>query len=185
MTYAPLAMFLVNLYLKDKKYFYLIPLYALMVILYNFYLAYMLLAFIIIYALIKGHITNTYSVFGKNTFIINKKFYSYFCSFFGLIIIGVAMGAFILIPSIYYMLSETSRVSTGLLSDINIFSEKYFLYSLQHYFNTFINSFTTHEPHNFMLVPGGAYAQEHVSFYMTSTGLLFFLSFFFLKGKTD
>lgn len=187
LVYAPLGMLIVDLFFDNRKYYYLIPVFAVTVILYDFYLAYMLLAFFMFYALIKSHISNRFSFFGKNAFYKNKTFYMDVFGSLALVLIGVLISAFIMLPSLYYMLNETSRTT----SVFDIFTEykdnkiQLIFYEIKHYFTIFVTLFTPNEPHRLMLIPGGGYIREHVSMFMTVSGLLFFIQFFFLKGKEN
>lgn len=189
--YAPLAMLLVDVCLEKKGWWYLlIPLYTVVVILYDYYLAYMLLAFLVIYFLASMHIKNDYSFFKKNSFIINKEFWKRFGEMLGLVLLGVGMASFMLIPSIQYVLTESSRNSSQYNQSFWYFvaynsEQKKDVLSLRHYFTIWCNFFIPNEPHRFMLVEAGDYVKEHVSFYLTSGGFIYLVYFFFSRGSKN
>ncbi len=174
--YAPLAILVADLFLENKKWSFLIPLYVFIIIFYDFYLAYMLLAFLFMYILIMGHVEDKYSFFGKNTLIKNKNFYINFFLSIGLIIIGLMMSLVVLLPSVKYILNETYR-SSG--------EQELWAFSARHYFTIWTNYFFANDPFCLMIRDAGDYVKEHVSFYMTIFGLIFFVYFFTLKGKSN
>lgn len=187
--YAPLAMLLVDLCLEKKGAWYLLlPLFSVVVILYDFYLAYMILAFLMIYFIVRMHMRNDFSFFGRNTFIINRQFWIRFLECISLVILGVAMAAFMLIPSIQYVLTESSRNASNVTQNLWYFTVydndlKKQVISWRHYFTQWCNFFIPNEPHKFMLQAAGDYVKEHATFYMTCGGLVYLFYFFSLRGK--
>lgn len=188
--YAPLAMLLCDLCLDKKgKWYLLLPLYSVTVILYDFYLAYMLLAFLMIYFIVSMHERDIFSFFSKkNCFIINKEFWLRFLECFSLVILGVLMAAFMLIPSMQYVLIESSRNSTSFKEQLWFFTNydnnlHKQVFSWRHYFTMWCNFFMPNEPHRFMLVAAGDYVKEHATFYLTCGGAVYLTYFFFLRGK--
>lgn len=166
--YAPIAMFLVDMYLsKEKKYlsFYLIPVFVLQIVLFDYYLAYMLLAFMAIYYLYSLILISTKKDLLENIAI--KKF----INFFLLIFVGVFVSAAILLPSALYILNETSRNDAkydNLFYFTTWSSEKAgYVFSLRHYFTQIMNFYIPNNPHIFMLIKAGDYVREHATFYMT------------------
>lgn len=183
--YAPLAMFVIDLILDKHGYFYLlIPLYVVIVIFYDYYIAYMLMAFFCIYLLMEMHLRDIYSLFGQNTFVINKNFWLIFLKFMSLILLGVLMSLVILLPSALYVVNETSRN--------NEFTDKslwYFAYddkfSIRHYFTQWINIFIPNETHRFCLNEAGDYMREHATMYITNGGVIYLIYLFFIRGKKE
>ncbi len=166
--YAPLAMILVDMYFSKKdKYlsYYLIPIYVLAIVIFDYYLAYMLLAFMAIYFVYNLCLKTTMDDF------LNHKLIIKFVNFFLLIFLGVFISCAILLPSALYILNETSRTSTKY---DNFFyfttwsSEKNAnVISLRHYFTQLINFYIPNNPNVFMLIEAGDYVREHATFYMT------------------
>ena len=188
-TYAPLAMLIVDLCIEKKGvYYYLVPIYVASVVFFDFYMAYMLIGFLCIYYVIKNHIENEYSIFGKNTIFINKKFWLRFLEFMGMVAIGLLISMFILLPSALYILNESSRQSTNITESIWYFSKKVDgenAVSWRHYFTQVINLFIPNEPHRFCLVEAGDYVREHASLYVTSGGLIYLCSFFLIFRQRE
>ena len=111
--YAPLGMLLIDLCIEKKGYYYLLlPIYAFLVILYDFYIAYMLLAFTSIY-----FVAIMYASLGDSPLSHKMKFFEFFKRFFEylfFVLLGVLMGAFFLMPSALYIVHQSSRDETSL-----------------------------------------------------------------------
>lgn len=170
--YIPLAMLFVDKFLEDKNYFFLITIFTIIVIFYDFYLSYMLLAFLMIYLLTSVYMQDDFSLFKKNTFIINKKFYSYLITSIILILIGLMISMVVFLPSFNYIINDTFR-QTG--------TYDLFKFDKDHYFTIFLNYFLPNEPHRLMLIGPGDYVKEHISFYQTILGFIFLCYFFSFK----
>lgn len=187
--YAPLAILLVDLCV-DKKglYYFTIPLYCISVIFMDFYIAYMLIAFMCVYFMISMHMADVYSFFGKNTFIKNKEFYKRFFIFIAMVLLGVLMGAIVLFPSALYILNESSRFDGFMEASKWYFTEKVngkYVLDKSHYFTYFMSMFITNEP-LYLLHPWNTkYQTNHASFYMTAAGAMYFISFFAICRKKE
>ena len=181
--YVPLAMFIVDLCLHhDKKYFLLIPLYSVIIVLYDFYIAYMLFAFICIYFIIESHLS--YNKF----FLINSNFWKSFLYFMLMIFIGVSMSGFFLFPSSLYIINESDRAgqsSNDYLWLFGTIKDGSIKISFRHYFQQWANLFHPNTPHNLGLVSPGDYVREHASLYLTTGGALYLSYFFFVRGKKE
>ena len=176
--YAPLAMLVVESFLKNKKKWYLVPLYGLAAVLYNFYFAYMLFAFFMIYMFIMLFVSGKVDFLGKKSFYKNKNFWFYLISSLCLIILGLGIGMTTFLPSLLYQLTETAPKSTDTFS----------LWKFPrtgHYFTIFIDLFFPSDPHNLMLGQAGDYVREHISLYTTTYGFIFLLYFFTKRGKAN
>ena len=190
LTYAPLAVLIVDLCVEKKGIYYLlIPLYVIIVVFYDFYIAYMLVGFLCIYFVIKCHIDNVFSFFGKNTIFINGKFWLRFLEFMALVFLGLAMSLFVLMPSAFYILNESNRSNFEKANEsIWFFSQNVegeYKVSWRHYFTQAINFFMPNEPHRFCLVEPGDYVREHATLYLTSGGLIYFIYFFFILKNRE
>ena len=182
--YAPLAMLLVDLFLDKKdrvKGYIFIPLYVLNCIIFDFYIAYMLVAFMCVFFVVES------SIQSKKFFLITKEFYINFGTFMSLIFIGLALSAFYLLPSALYIMNQSSRASS---------SVDYFWYystshydkseiSFRHYFTQFINYYIPNNPFRLCLISAGDYIREHGTLYMTTGGIIYFAYFFTLRGKQN
>jgi hypothetical protein len=202
--YAPLAMLLIDLCIEKKSFYYLtLPIYAFLVVLYDFYIAYMLLAFASIYFV--ATMTATLGNSNESHWYRWKEFFIRFFEFLFFILLGVVIGAFILMPSALYIMHQTSRTEASLkLILVSLFNPKdeavlkahlesywYFNkeggtlvnFSWRHYFTQWMNMFIPNDPHQLCLVEAGDYIREHATLYMTCGGLIFLVQFFFTKGK--
>lgn len=189
-TYAPLAMLLVDYVIEKKGIFYLlIPLYIIIVVLYDFYISYMLIAFLCIYFVIKNHIENEFSFFGKNTIFRNGKFWISFIKFMAMVLLGVMIMLFILLPSALYILNESNRSNSLVITESKWFFSKTvdgeYQISWRHYFTQLINIFIPNEPHRLCLAEPGDYVREHATLYLTSGGLIYFIYFFFIIKRRE
>ena len=190
LTYVPLGMLIVDLCVEKKGIWYLlIPIYVAIVVFYDFYIAYMLMAFFCIYFVVKCHIDNKFSLIGKNSIFINGKFWLRFLEFMGMVFLGLAISMFVLMPGAFYILNESNRSDLSNTNEsIWFFSKKIgdeTVVSWRHYFTQLINLFMPNEPHRFCLVDAGDYVREHATLYLTSGGLIYFVYFFFIRGKRE
>ena len=189
LTYAPLAMLIVDLCVEKKGIFYLlVPIYVAIVVFFDFYMAYMLIAFLCIYYVVKCHIDNEFSFFRRNTIFANGKFWLRFLEFMAMVFLGLAISMFILMPSALYILNESNRQSSNINESIWYFSKNVDgknVISWRHYYTQLINLFIPNEPHRFCLVEAGDYVREHASLYLTSGGLIYLVSFFFIFKRRE
>ena len=149
-VYLPLSLLMVDYYCKGKK--WLLPLYACLLVFYNFYNAYTLYIFMaFVYVVVK--IRDNYS--GVKSLIKDVVV-------FGLhIVLGVLMGLVILLPSVLYVLNYTSRPESGFefVFDIKVYGRM--LYNLFAY-NSGVSGFAMN----------GDYIHQQFSYYVGSIGLL-------------
>ena len=198
--YAPLGMLLIDLCIEKKGYYYLLlPIYSIIVILYDFYIAYMLLAFTSIYfvATMFASLGNSSDSHNKRTLEFFKRFFEYLL----FILLGVVIGAFFLMPSALYIMHQTSRNGTSLkdilysLFNKNPSIESYWYFnnehgtivdfSWRHYFTQWMNLFIPNDPHQLCLVEPGDYIREHATMYITCGGFIYLIYFFFQRGKYE
>lgn len=198
--YAPLAMLIIDLCIEKKNYYYLLlPIYSFIVILYDFYIAYMLLAFACVY-----FVSTLFASLGNfdGSFRLRlKEFVIRFFEFMSLLLLGVVIGAFFLMPSALYITNQTSRneisfkdVFASLFHYDNT-KESYWYFnnehgtivnfSWRHYFTQWCNLFIPNDPHQLCLVEAGDYIREHATMYITCGGFIYLIYFFFLDGKYE
>ena len=181
--YVPIAMLLVDLFIEQNRALsnYFIPIFVLVLVLFDYYCAYMILAFMSIYFIYRSHAAS------KKYFFINKSFLYNFIYFFSLILLGVFISLAILLPSAFYVINETSR-STSKVDYLYYFrtfdnTKGKYVISIRHYFTQFINFFIPNNPNKLMLIEAGDYVREHASLYMTS-GMFIYLLKFISLGDT-
>ncbi|MCL2521785.1 MAG: YfhO family protein [Erysipelotrichales bacterium] len=169
--YLPLGYIVVLKFLEGKKYF--LPLFAFQAILYNFYLAYTLLLFIGIFFIIEILIRHFQENQGwKNLF---KRSFIDGTNFIILTLIGVMMGALVLLPSAHFILNNTYRMEM---------SHHFFRFPIEQYVRLLEKLFSPQIPVGFFGLRNN-YITEHLSFFMTMTGLIVCLSVFSLKDKVS
>ena len=141
--YLPLSLLVIDYFVKGKK--WILPLYSLVLVLYNFYNSYTLFVFMVfVYIVIK--IRDDYSSFVK---LIKDTF------FFGChIVLGVLMGMIVFVPSLLYILNYSVR-SGG---------EFKFLFDVQLYLRMLYKLFV-YEAGVTTFVLGG-YIEYHFSYYI-------------------
>ena len=181
--YAPLALLIVDLVIEKKNVYYLlIPLYTFVVVIYDYYIAYMLIALMCVYFVIAYHL------YSKKFFLATGEFYLRLLELLLLIALGLLISAFIMAPSLAYVLNESSRTDDTFDPSFIYFSKSEgnsVKISIRHYFTGFTTFFMPNNPFNLALVGPGDYVREHYSFYLTSGGLIYLIYFFFTKGKEN
>lgn len=171
-VYLPLALIVIH-YFFEKKY-WVVPLYVLMIVFYNFYLAYMLLAFISFAYLIEYF---KYRSFKISDFLIKGV------SFLSLLLLGVLMSSVVLLPAITFISEETIRTSVTFkpwIVDLKIFELK--LYDPQVYIRYFAKMYSPQRPVSFRGFLND-YKLEHVSNYISIIGFLLMTLVIFMRGK--
>ena len=180
--YAPLAMLLVDLVIeKGNRYWLLIPIYGAVCIVYDYYISYMLFAFMAVFFVIEMHLHE------EKFFLLTKKFYIKLAMLLGLILFSILLAAGFALPSIYYMLNESLRSSQAMDKSIWLFAETGSATTpwLPHYFAQWCNIFMPNDPFSLCLIPTGKYIREHATLYITAGGLIYLSYFFFIWGKTE
>lgn len=173
--YVPLGVYVMDRFRENKKYFFMIPIYVLVIILYDFYIAYMLLAFIMIYMLMIGYAKDEFSIIGKKSFYKNKRFYYLMFGSLGLIFVGLFMSLAIFLPNYCYITDKTTR---------EVVYETLHKYNIKHYLAIISTYFTTSNPIT-ILIGSGDYKRNHASMFITLQGLIYLFQFFALKGKEN
>ena len=171
-VYLPLALIVIH-YFFEKKYF-VVPLYVVLIVFYNFYLAYMLLAFISFAYLIEYFKFHKFKI---------KKFILNGVGFLSLLLLGVLMSSVVLLPAITFISEETIRGTVTFkpwVVDLKIFELK--LFDIQVYIRYFAKLYAPQRPVSFRGFLGD-YKLEHVSNYMTIIGFMMMLLVFFMKDK--
>ncbi len=180
--YAPLAMVLVDWVIeKGGKFWLLIPLYGATCIVYDYYISYMLFAFMAVFYVVEMHLHT------KKFCLLTKEFYIKLFMLLGLILFSILIAAFMALPSIYYMLNESLRSSQAADASIWLFAEggKDTTPWLAHYFCQWINIFMPNDPFSLCLIPMGKYIREHATLYITGGGIIYLSYFFFIWGRTE
>jgi hypothetical protein len=170
--YLPLSLIVIHYFFHKKR--WLVPLFAFVIVLYNFYLAYMLLAFVSFAFLIE------YFKYEKfNLFRLIKEGLIFFSS----LILGVMMAAVILLPSITFILEETYRSQASFNAWIvNIGSYELKLFKPEIYLRYLAKIYTEQRPVAFYGFEND-YGLEHISLYITVIGFVYMTYIFFMKDK--
>lgn len=181
--YAPAAMLIVDLVVEKKKLYYLlIPLYTFVVIIYDYYIAFMLMALLCIYFVINYHMTS------KKFFLMTKRFYIDLLKLFLYIFLGLMIASFILVPSLAYVINESSRINSTFDHSFiyyTTYKDGNYVLAIRHYFTGWMNMFLPNNPFNLCLLEAGDYVREHYSLYVTTGGLIYLIFFFFVRGKAN
>ena len=170
--YLPLALLVIHWSFKGKK--WVVPLFAMALVFYNFYLAYTALIFTGIMYIVE-YIKRSDFHFGR--FIRDGVIFLLLC------ILGVAMSLVVFYPSVLFILEDTFRDSgTFNAWVINIGSIEIKLFQPMIYMRFLAKMFAEQRPIGFY---GFAqdYTKEHVSLYITMTGLALMNYVFFLKDR--
>ena len=168
--YLPLAYIVVLKFLDGKKYF--LPLFAFQAILFNFYLAYTLLLFAGVFFIIEFLIRYLGNKGIKDFF---KRGFIDGSNFIVLTLIGVMMGALMLLPSAHFILNNTYRMEM---------THHFFQFPIEQYVRLIEKLFSPQIPVGFFGLRNN-YITEHLSLFMTMTGLIVCLSVFSLKDKVS
>lgn len=170
--YMPLALLVIHYFFEKKR--FLVPLFAFIIVFYDFYLAYMVLAFTAFAFLIE--------YFKKEGF----RFFNFIKDgviFFFLLVLGVGMAAVILLPSITFILEETYRSEATFNAWIvNIGSYELKLFQPEIYVRYLAKLVAEQKPVGFYGFEND-YGLEHVSLYITIIGFAYMCNVFFMKDR--
>ncbi|MDD3122825.1 MAG: YfhO family protein, partial [Candidatus Izemoplasmatales bacterium] len=170
--YLPLSLVVIHFFFHKKR--WIVPLYALMVIFYDFYLGYMALAFISIMFIVEYFKRPGFNFF---------KFIKEGVIFLGLILIGVGMSLIILYPSILFVLEDTFRQEGSFNSWIvNIGSFELKLFQPTIYVRAIAKIFTEQKGIGFYGFESN-YGTEHFSLFITVIGFAYMNYIYFMKGR--
>ena len=170
--YAPLALIVIHYFFNKKR--WMVPLYAFVIIFYNFYLAYMLLAFTAFAFLIE------YFKYNKFNFL---KLLKEGLLFLGSLLLGVLMASVILLPSITFILEQTYRPTVSFNAwIINIGSFELELFQPNIYIRYLAKIIAEQKAVGFYGFEND-YGLEHISLYITVIGFVYMSYIFFSKDK--
>ncbi len=170
--YLPLSLLVIHWFFKGKE--WVVPLFALILVFYNFYLAYTALIFTGIMFIVE---------YFKRPDFRFLHFLRDGMIFLFLLVLGVGMSLVILYPSVLFILEDTYR-STGRFNAwiINIGNFELKLFQPEIYIRFLAKMFAEQRPIGFY---GFAqdYTKEHVSLYITMTGLSLMSYVVFMKDR--
>ncbi len=170
--YLPLGLVVIQWFFKGKK--WIVPLYVLALIFYDFYLGYTALAFVSILYIIEAIKRPGFKFF---------KFLFDGMQFLGLILLGVLMSAVILYPSITYILEQTYRpVGTFNAWVVTVAGEEIKLFQPTIYIRLFAKMFVEQKPIGFYGFENH-YGLEHFSLFISIVGFVYMNYIFFMKDK--
>ncbi len=170
--YLPLSLIVIHYFLKKKA--WIVPVFAMAIVFYDFYLAYMVLVFVAFAFLIEYFKQEDFKFF---------RFIKDGLIFLGLLILGVLMGTVILLPSITFILEETYRSSSNFNSwVINIGSYELKLFQPAIYIRYLAKIVAEQKPIGFYGFEND-YGLEHISLYITVIGFVYMSYIFFMKDR--
>ncbi len=170
--YLPLGLVVIQWFFRGKK--WVVPLYVLALIFYDFYLGYTAIAFVSILYVIEAIKQPGFKFF---------KFIADGLIFLGLILLGVLMSTVILYPSILFILEQTYRPEntfTGWL--VNIAGHEIKLFQPTIYIRIFAKMFVEQKPIGFYGFENH-YGLEHFSLFISVIGFVYMNYIFFMKDK--
>ena len=171
-VYMPLALIVIHFFFKKKR--WLVPLFAMASIFYDFYLGYTILAFSCL-AFILEYIKRP----KFNFFRFTKEI----LIFVGLLLLGVLMAAILAYPSILYILEETYRGSSTFNAwVVELFGYELTLFQPNIYIRMLAKMFVEQKPVGFYGFEN-SYATEHFSLYISIIGFTYMNYVFFMRDK--
>jgi hypothetical protein len=170
--YLPMSLVIIRWFQSKKA--WVVPIFVFALVLYNFYSAFMVLAFMSGMYIVES-LKKTPFRFGK--FLVDGM------AFLGLILLGVAMSAVYFIPTVQFILEDTYR-GTGDFNGwiVNIGSWELELFKPEVYIRILAKTFTEQRAAGFVGFLDD-YRYEHVSLYITVVGLTLMSYVFFMKDK--
>jgi len=170
--YLPMSLVVIHWFHTGKS--WVVPAFVFALVLYNFYSAFMVLAFMSILFVIES--------LKKTPFRIGKFFLDGM-GFLGLILLGVAVSGIYLFPTVQFILEETYR-GTGNFDGwfVHIGSWTLELFQPEIYIRMLAKTFTEQRASGFVGFLD-QYMYEHVSLYITVIGLAFMSYVFFMRDK--
>jgi len=170
--YMPLALIVIHFFLQKKR--WIVPIFAMACIFYDFYLGYTILAFISFAFIIEYFKEPDFRFF---------KFVKDIMIFVFLLLLGVLMAGVIAYPSIVYILEETYRGTSDFNAWIlNIFGYDLKLFQPNIYIRFIAKIFTEQKPIGFYGFEN-SYATEHISLYISIIGFSYMSYVLFMKDK--
>lgn len=185
-AYLPLGLIVIHYYFKGKK--WMVPLYIFAMLFYDFYITYYIMWFL-------GF---AYLIIALQRKFKLKDFLLQGFSFIFLMVLGVIMGAVILVPNALFILQDTYRDDAGGLGGLAD-ATNYFE-ALKTYIGSLIKGDKFFDINQYirelskLFTPTGAacfyglqnnYLTEHISMYITCSGLLIASSIIFMNDKTS
>jgi hypothetical protein len=170
--YLPLGLVVIQWFFKGKK--WIVPLYVLALIFYDFYLGYTAIAFVSILYIIEAIKRSNFKFF---RFLLDGMI------FLGLILLGVLMSMVILYPSILFILEETYRPENTFnawIVPIGTYNLKLFQPTI--YIRMLAKIFVEQKPIGFYGFENH-YGQEHMSLFITIVGIVYMNYIFFMRDK--
>lgn len=178
-VYMPLALIVVHFFVK-KKIRWIVPLFALISIFYDFYLGYTVLAFSC-FAFVLEYAKQP----GFKFFIFVKEL----CLFVLLLLLGVLMSAIIAYPAITFILEETYRATSTfegwvVYEGLNVLGHEIDVTFFQPevYIRMLAKMFVEQRPVGFYGFTN-SYALEHISLYISVIGLAYMNYVLFMKDR--
>ncbi|MGD9909490.1 MAG: YfhO family protein [Candidatus Izemoplasmatales bacterium] len=170
--YLPLGLVVVHFFFHKKR--WIVPLFAMALVFYDFYLGYMALAFVSIMFIVEYFKEPNFKFF---KFVLDGLI------FLLLLLLGVLMALVILYPSILFIIEDTYRPEGYFdywLVTIHGYELKLFQPTI--YLRVIAKIFTEQKPIGFYGFENN-YGQEHISLFITVVGFVYMNYIWFMKGR--
>jgi hypothetical protein len=170
--YLPLGLLVIHWFFHGKK--WVVPLYAFILIFYDFYLGYTAIAFVSFMFIIE---------YFKRPNFNALRFLKDGVVFLCLILLGIVMSSVILVPSIQFIIEDTYRDQGSVSSwTVSVFGQNLELFKPNVYIRILAKMFTEQKAIAFYGFEN-SYVTEHASLYITVIGLVFMNYIYFMKGR--
>lgn len=172
--YLPASLMVIHWFQKGKA--WVVPLFVVALVLYNFYSAFMALSFMAIMFVIQTLKTSPFR-FGK--------FLTDGLAFLGLILLGVGMSAVYFLPTVQFILEDTYRGTSEFIGwTVKIWNWEVELFKPEIYIRILAKTFTEQRAAGFVGFLDD-YRYEHTSLYITVIGLAIMSYVIFMKDKVS
>jgi len=170
--YLPASLVVIQAFFRGKK--WIVPLFVMALIFYDFYLGYSAMAFMSIMYIVEAI---------KRPRFRLLPFFRDGLAFLALIILGVALSGIILYPSILFILEDTYRAESSFNAWIvHAFGMDIKLFQPEIYIRVLAKIFTEQKGIGFYGFENH-YGLEHVSLYITVVGTVLMSYVYFMKGR--
>jgi len=172
--YLPASLMVIHWFQKGKA--WVVPLFVVALVFYNFYSAFMALTFMAAMYIVQTLKTTPFRV---------GKFLSDGMAFLGLILLGVAMSAVYFLPTVQFILEDTYRGTSEFIGwTVKIWNWEVELFKPEIYIRILAKTFTEQRAAGFVGFLDD-YRYEHTSLYITVIGLALMSYVIFLKDKVS
>ncbi|MDD3842430.1 MAG: YfhO family protein, partial [Candidatus Izemoplasmatales bacterium] len=172
--YLPFSLLVIHWFQQKKA--WIVPLYVVALVFYNFYCAYMAIAFMSVLYIIEALKKARFNIL---IFLRDGAV------FLGLILLGVAMSCVMLIPAVQFIMESTEHSAGAVWQwEVTIGEWELTLFKPEIYIRILAKAFTAQRSVGFLGFLGpGYYGYEHVSLYISLVGITIMSYVFFMRDK--